>query len=112
MVNDHYLVVVPDQFAGGARDCNSGLEKSHFELAQTFLAAMIYAGDQCVDSDAAGYGILQRLLKLAVIETKDRDINTLLCVFYCGNQRRYAVVGLDDKFHVNPPWITALESVQ
>ena len=74
-------------------------EQPHLELAQVLLAAAIGVGDERANRDAARHRRGERLLQLRPIEAEDDDVDRALRALDRLQQRREALVGLDDQFH-------------
>ena len=100
VVDHHHLAVIARQVVGGARDDDAGREEAHLELAQVLLAAAIGVGDQGAHGYAARHRRLERLLQLRPIEAEDDDVDRALGLLDRLQQRRHAVVWLDDELHV------------
>ena len=91
--------MIARQVVGRSRDGDAGREQPHLELAEVLLAAAVGVGDERADRHAARDRRRQRLLELRAIEAEDHDVDRLLRALDRLQERRQAVVGLDDEFH-------------
>jgi len=98
-IHDHHLAVVAGEVVGGAGHGGAGLEEPQFELAQLLFTALVGVGDERADHDAASDCGMQRLLDFLAIEPEDDDVDRLLGALDRHQERRDAVVWLNDEFH-------------
>ena len=99
IIDDHKLVVVADQIVRCARHRHPGLEQPHLKLSQHLLAAAVYVGNERVNGDAPGDGIVQRALDITPVEAEDNDLNAPLGSLNALNQRDDSVTRLHQQLH-------------
>ena len=76
-IDDHQLVVIPDEFVARAGDDRAGLEKALFQLPQILLTTAVRVRDQRTNNNATLDRGVERFRNVWTIEAENHEIDRL-----------------------------------
>src|SRR5262245_50204879 len=99
-VDDHEFVVIARQVVSRARYGDTGRQHTRLQLTQVPLSAAVGIGNESMDKNPPARGPRQGLFQIGAVESKNRDLYTLLSAVYGFDQRHDSVARLYEQLHV------------